>query len=579
MEAPLELVARQILGILPEDADDARFTLTAGELRHALQQAFDHGRSSAEPVSAEAQRESNYFRQLMNSLPDFVYFKDRESRFVCVNRAHAERMGLANPADAVGKSDFDFFQRDDAEHKFAEEQEIVRTGKGFPPKVERDYNRGGEYWALSTKHPLRDANGEICGTFGLSRDVSAEIDAKEDLAEQHRLLETLINVLPCRIFVRDREHRFQLINEEYRRSLQIADPRQIIGQRFDELLQDDRVDRLHEEDATIMQTGQSILRRVEFDTSPLDHGRWLSVSKVPLRSNDGEIEGIVGVSFDITSEKEAEARATEFGRALKRKNEQMESELSLARKLQRALATFRFPGQIRLAGNTTVQAAYLYEPSEHVAGDFFQIYKIDAQRFGVFICDVMGHGVRSALVTAVIRGLLEEKRAGLVEPERLFRELNQVFFRLGEDPDFPRFVTAMFALFDTAKSQVKIVCAGHPPAIAVTTEGGKTHAHKLSQQRDPALGLVDDYPFRTAIHPLRDDTLFLLYTDGIVEEQDARGHEFGIDGLAACLEEFGQPTAQQVITLLRKRLSEHSSHEHFSDDVCAVALSLVRGDD
>ncbi len=576
MEGTLAQVAQELLGLTPDAPDDATVSLSAGELRAALQQAFEAGQASCEQVSAETRRESMFFRQLMDSLPDFVYFKDKDSRFVCVNKAHAARMGVADPTEAIGKSDFDFFQKADAEHKFADEQEIVRTGRGFPPKIERDYHQGGEYWALSTKHPLRNEKGEICGTFGLSRDITAEIDAKEDLAEQHRLLETLINVLPCRIFVRDREHRFQLINEEYRRHLQVEDPSEVIGKRFEDFVKDVRVDRVRGEDEEIMHTGQSVLRRIEFDTSPIERDRWFSVSKVPLRSNEGEIEGIVGVAFDITLQKESEERATKFGEALKLKNEQMESELSLARKLQRTLATFRFPGHIQLRDRVSVEAAYLYEPSEHVAGDFFQIFEIDDHRFGVFICDVMGHGVRSALVTAVIRGLLEEKRAGLTEPENLFRELNHVFFRLGEDPDFPRFVTAMFALFDIAEDTVEIVCAGHPAAIAVTTENGVSRSHPLTQRRDPALGLVDDYPFNKERHRLQDDTMFVLYTDGLIEERNPQGEEFGVEGLATCIENHPHPSAEDLIACLRGSLTRHAGKTHFSDDVCAVALSIIR---
>lgn len=576
MEGPLDSVAEQYCGLAPDTPDDARLTLSAGDLRSALQEISARSMAAAEQFNAEAARESRLFRQLMDSLPDFVYFKDLDSHFICVNRAHARRMGLSDPDEAVGKSDYDFFKKEDADEKFAAEQEVIRTGRGFPPQIERDFRHSGAYWALTTKHPLRDAEGEICGTFGLSRDVTEEMDAKQSVAEQHRLLDTLINVLPCRIFVRDRDHRFRLINEEYKRNLQIKDSDEVIGHRFDDFLQGQRVERVHKEDEQVMLTGEPILQRVEFDTSPLEQGRWLSVSKVPLRTMGGEIEGLVGVSFDITLQKEAEARATDFGRALKRKNEQMEKELALARKLQTTLATFRFPDRIRLAGHAPAHAAYLYRPSEHVAGDFFQIFEIDEHRFGAFVCDVMGHGVRSALVTAVVRGLLEEKRAGLVDPARLFGEINDVLFRLAEDPDFPRFVTASFALFDVAEQTVQIVCAGHPPLLAGTRIDGQCRCQKLAQERDPALGLVDHYTFRASTHPLDDNTLFLLYTDGLVEERDASGAEFGIEGVLNCMNTVEQPRAEELITCLHEHLIRHAGTPRFSDDVCAVAITFTQ---
>jgi sigma-B regulation protein RsbU (phosphoserine phosphatase) len=559
----------------PATPDETPITLTAGEIREAVRKAYESGTGQCELASSEARLQSLYFRQLMDSLPDFVYFKDLESRFRVINRAHAGNLGIDRPEDAVGKTDLDFFSEEDGRQKIADEQQIMRTGRGFPPKVEHNHHTGGvERWALSTKHPLFDENGEICGIFGLSRDVTEEYRAKQELAEQHRLLETLINVLPCRLFVRDREHRFRLINEEYRRNLNLLSTEQIIGRRFEEFVKNERQERIVDEDEEIMKRGKSILRRVEFDTSPVEEGRWLSVSKVPLRAADGGIEGVVGVSFDITAQKEAEAKAKAFGKALQHKNMQMESELALARKLQTTLATFRFPEEIEMGDHGTLQASYLYQPSEHLAGDFFHIFRIDEHRVGAFICDVMGHGVRSALVTAVVRGLLEEKRAACVEPSKVFAEINTVLHSLAEDPDFPRFVTASFALFDLASQTVEVVCAGHPPLLGLSRHDGRLEAHPLTQARDPALGLVANYTYQSRRSPLGDDRLFLLYTDGILEERDGEDHEFGREGLEGCLEDTESLSAPQVIQLIRNRLERHCGRREFADDVCAVAISL-----
>lgn len=575
MDGASDSLNEDLYPIDPAIPDDAVVSLTAQELRASIRRAYGEGLRKCEVGLGDGRRQSLYFRQLMDSLPDFVYFKDLENRFLIINKAHAGNLGIDHPEEAIGKSDLDFFSEEDARKKIEDEREIMRTGRGFPPKVEHNHHTGGvERWALSTKHPLFDDTGKICGIFGLSRDVTEEYRAKQALDEQHRLLETLINVLPCRLFVRDREHRFRLINEEYRRNLNLLSSEEIIGRRFEEFVRNERQERIVEEDEEVMEKGKSILRRVEFDTSPVEEGRWLSVSKVPLRSSDGTIEGVVGVSFDITAQKEAEARAKAFGKALQHKNQQMESELALARKLQTTLATFRFPDQIDLTPHGRLEAAYLYEPSEHLAGDFFHIFQIDEHRVGAFICDVMGHGVRSALVTAVVRGLLEEKRAACVEPAKVFAEINTVLHRLAEDPDFPRFVTASFALFDLAEQTVEVVCAGHPPLLGLSRHDGVLEAHPLSQARDPALGLVADYPYHSQRSPVGDDRLFLLYTDGILEERNAADHEFGREGLEGCLEDTESLSARQVIKLVRNRLERHCGRRDFNDDVCAVAISL-----
>jgi len=104
---------------------------------------------------------------LMDGLHYFVYFKDRESRFVRINRAMTKRLGLENPEEALGRTDFDFFDREHAQEALADEERIIATGESLRDKEELEVGPDGERrWALRPKLPLRDAGGDIVGTFG-----------------------------------------------------------------------------------------------------------------------------------------------------------------------------------------------------------------------------------------------------------------------------------------------------------------------------------------------------------------------------------------------------------------------------
>ena len=128
---------------------------------------------------------------LLEHVPDLIYFKDRESRFIAVSRSKAKRHGL-EPADLVGKCDSDFFSEQHAQWARADEESIMSTGEPMLEKLERlTWPDGRETWARSSKLPLCDQQGEVIGTFGLSRDVTAAQEMQAQLEKAKReLLDT-----------------------------------------------------------------------------------------------------------------------------------------------------------------------------------------------------------------------------------------------------------------------------------------------------------------------------------------------------------------------------------------------------
>jgi len=128
---------------------------------------------------------------LMDHIPDQIYFKDAKSRFVRISRALASRWGLDDPADAVGKTDFDFFAGVHAQKAFADEQQLLQTGEPLIGVEEHEiWQDGREAWVSTTKVPLRDRCGRIVGLFGISRDITrnkmAELQLDERRESQRR---------------------------------------------------------------------------------------------------------------------------------------------------------------------------------------------------------------------------------------------------------------------------------------------------------------------------------------------------------------------------------------------------------
>ncbi|HEY2574658.1 MAG TPA: response regulator [Verrucomicrobiaceae bacterium] len=130
----------------------------------------------AAPVPAEAGGDHDHFQLLcclLDYIPDRIYFKDRSGAFILVSRSEAEYLGAKDPTEVIGKTDFDFFDRDLAQRSFEDEQEVMQTGASITGKEEKKRLLDGrEGWALVAKIPLRDADGRIIGTCGVSKDIT-----------------------------------------------------------------------------------------------------------------------------------------------------------------------------------------------------------------------------------------------------------------------------------------------------------------------------------------------------------------------------------------------------------------------
>jgi len=268
------------------------------------------------------------------------------------------------------------------------------------------------------------------------------------------------------------------------------------------------------------------------------------------------------------------------GRLINARNEQMEADLRMARELQQAL----LPGEYPTfppgcpTASSSIQFVHRYQPSDNVGGDFFHVIPLSDNAAGVFICDVMGHGVRSALVTAMLRALVEELAPGAADPGQLMtlinRELTKILQQTGV---VALFATALYAIVDSAARQMRYAIAGHPFPVHVRRHLGSADFLDARIKPGPALGLFPNTAYDTRQREITPGDLIVLFTDGLFEIDGPNDEEFGTARLLQSVSRSLAKPSAEIVNNLFAEIDLFSAGRGFTDDVCLVGLELLNG--
>lgn len=300
---------------------------------------------------------------------------------------------------------------------------------------------------------------------------------------------------------------------------------------------------------------------------------------VVLVDSDGKYVGMIPMSTLVRLQTDFllqnNARLEASREEIAAKNRAMEADLLMAREVQLAMLP-QTPAPER-AGGAELRIASRFQPASGVSGDFFDVLRIADGQVGILVCDVMGHGVRSALITAMVRALLEQLREVADRPGVLMTRLNRDLTHILRQTGSLIFVTAAYAMIDVGTRKLRYAQAGHPTPLRWNAQTRTVGPMECPPEvAGPGLGLIDDFEYTASEAEFGEGDRLVLFTDGLFEAANAEGTEYGLERLAM---QAGETATQPLETALQSMVASVTAFTAgavFADDVCLIAAELVR---
>lgn len=241
-----------------------------------------------------------------------------------------------------------------------------------------------------------------------------------------------------------------------------------------------------------------------------------------------------------------------------------ERELTQASEIQRVLLPRSAPAL------SDYEIAAEYKAARHVSGDYYDYVMVDEDRYGIAIGDVCGKGIAASLIMAMCRSNLRSRAPENLSPASVLHSVNHSIF-----PDIREdmFVSLLYLILERGSNEITLARAGHEPPILYRRDTGETEVVETSGL---AAGIDEGSVFKRSVKDYRfrmeSGDILLLYTDGIVECENADDEEFGLDRLRRVLTENHDRSSQELVNAIVAEVSRFSAGVAQSDDITLIAI-------
>lgn len=265
-----------------------------------------------------------FLRSIIDNLPDAIYVKDKNARKIIANLTDVKNIGLSSEDELLNKTDFDFYPKEIAEGFLADDMSVLQSGNTMINREEFFVDKeGNKHWLLTSKIPLRDHNKKIIGIIGIGRDITDRKLAEESLEYERNFLKTLINSLPDAIYAKDTAGRKTIANLADLLNMGFTSEEEVLGKTDYDFFPKEIAEKFYANDRSIIEKGNAVLNKEEYFFDKEGNKHCLQTSKVPLRNNNDEVVGLIGISRDITVQKIAEEELKKTYEKLEKTNKDL----------------------------------------------------------------------------------------------------------------------------------------------------------------------------------------------------------------------------------------------------------------
>ena len=409
-------------------------------------------------------------------------------------------------------------------------------------------------------------------------DISKRKFAEEMIKEEQHMLRLIIDNIPLQIYFKDKESCYKLVNQQQVEWLGKETESQLIGHCSKEFFSPDSWASHREKEINIMLSGESIIDAIQKEEWPNRDDTYVKTVKHPWYDSTNKLLGIYGISCDVTNLIEAKKELEKLAVSLQQQNKNNQEELLLAKEIQRAILPHNTPSWDQLCSKwkEKLNIQTLYEPASELAGDFYDIITFPDNKLGFLIIDVTWHGVTSAMIISLIKGLMEHANHLASQPAKYLEEINNGLSNILKKTSLDIFALASYTLIDFDSNKITTVSAGDNAPLFIFKESYETdlqeNNHGTSDQ--PALGTNASIEYSEQTFSLNSIKSILLYTDGIFASSKKGKKTWGIKELTSTYQDAQSQTKIPPLEYILNTTSEYSSRERFQDDVCMVNLNI-----